>query len=87
MATTASGVVKHIFNCKMKLNLNDEELREILANRMKKLSAPIQLFEVDECVNIVFYEHTEDKKALDAVYKLAEKRFEKKFPKLKKSSH
>lgn len=87
LATTASGVVKRIFDCQMKLNLTNEELRELLANRMKKLSAPIQLFEVDECVNIVFYEHTEDKKALDAVYKLAEKRFQKKYPNLKKASH
>lgn len=85
LATTAPKIIKQIFDCQEKLELTDEALREILTNRMKKLSAPIQLFDVDECVDIIFYEYAENKEALDKVYKLAEKRFHKNHPNLKEN--
>lgn len=85
LATTAPGIIKRIFDCQEKLELTDEALRELLNNRMKKLSAPIQLFTVDECVDIIFYEHVEDKEALDKVYKVAETRFHKNHPNLKEN--
>lgn len=85
LATTAPGIINRIFDCQEKLELTDAALREVLTNRMKKLSAPIQLFTVDECVDIVFYEHSEAKEALDKVYKVAEKRFHKNHPDLKEN--
>lgn len=87
LVTTTPGIAKRVFACKEKLGLTDEDLRKVLVNRMKKLSAPIQLFSIDECVDIVFYEYVEDKEALDRLYKLAEKRFHKKHPNLKKNPY
>ena len=83
LARTAPGIIKRIFDCQEKLQLTDKALMEVLSNRMKKLSAPIQLFEVAECVDIIFFEHSEDKEALDKVYRVAEKRFHKMHPNLK----
>ena len=56
-----------------------------MAKHMEKLSAPIQLFTIKECVDIVFFEHVGDKGALEKTYQLAEKRFRKKYPNLKKN--
>ena len=85
LARTAPGIIKRIFDCQEKLHLTDEALREVLSNRMKKLTAPIQLFGISECVDIVFYEHSEDKETLDKMYMVAEKRFHKKHPNLKQN--
>lgn len=85
LATTAPGIIKRIFDCQEKLGLTDEELRDILVNRMEQLSAPIRLFDTKECVDIIFYERAEDKEALDKLYRLAEKRFHKEHPNLKKN--
>ena len=84
-ATTYPAIVKEIFECQEKLGLTDETLRATLAQRMKKLSAPIELFEVEECVDIIFYEHANDKDSLNKIYKLAEERFHKKHPGLQKN--
>lgn len=85
LAKTAPGIIKRIFDCQEKLELSDKALKESLAKGMKKLSAPIQLFSVDECVDIIFYEHTGDTESLDKLYKVAEKRFHKNHPNLKKN--
>ena len=85
LATTAPGIINRIFTCQEKLSLTDEELREVMAKHMEKLSAPIQLFTIKECVDIVFFEHEGDKGALEKTYQLAEKRFRKKYPNLKKN--
>lgn len=83
----ASGIVGRIFRCQEKMGLTDIALKEILVNCMRELFTPIQIFSVDECADIVFYEHAGDMEALKSLYDIAEKKFYRDHPDLKKVSY
>ncbi|MCL2178647.1 MAG: SAP domain-containing protein [Proteobacteria bacterium] len=83
LATTAPGVVDAIMDCQEKLGYSDNELKTALRERMAQLSTPLQLFEVDECVQIVFMERDEDKKGLTKLYAKAKETFKQKYPGIK----
>lgn len=85
LAKTYPGITKEIFYCQEKVGFTEEELREYLAEKMRVLYSPLQLFTIDECVDIIFYEQQADKEALERVYQVAEKRFRKNHPNLKKN--
>lgn len=83
LATTAPGIILAISQCQEELGYTDEELKFALAEQMSKLSVPLQLFTVDECVTIVLYERDGDKEALKKLYAKAKKTFKQKYPQIK----
>lgn len=85
IVTLFPGIIAEIGKCQEQLGLSDQELRDTLAKVMNTLHAPQQLFTVEECISIFFYERDSNKKALVAVYQGAEKRFNNKYPNLKKN--
>lgn len=82
LATTAPGVIGDIFSCQEKASLSEDGLTQILSDRMRKLSAPLTLFTVDECIQIIWFERSEDKESLSKLYEKARKRFQQKYPKI-----
>lgn len=87
LAKTYPGITKEIFACQEKVGFSEEELRGFLVEKMKELYTPLQLFSVNECVDIIFYEQSSNKEALEQLYKVAEKRFHKNHPNLKKNPY
>ena len=83
LATTAPGIIVAITDCQKKLEYTDDELKVALAERMNKLSAPIQLFSVDECIKIVLMERDDDKEGLTIMYAHAKRAFKQKYPNVK----
>lgn len=83
LATIAPGIISRIFECENKLNYTDEEFKSVLAKYMSKLHTPIQLFTIDECVTIIFFERDGNKEALKTLYEKAKKTFKKNFPQIK----
>ena len=69
--------------CQKELNLTDEELKTTMLDRMNQLSAPLQLFTPEECIDIVFMESREDTETLTKVYAKARQRFKQKYPNIK----
>lgn len=82
IVTTAPGVISDIVNCQIKAELSEDELTSILVERMQRLSAPLSIFTVDECIQIVFLERDEKKESLARVYEKAKKRFQQKYPRI-----
>jgi hypothetical protein len=80
LATTAPGIISRIFDRQNELGYTDNELKSVLAKYMSKLSTPIQLFTIDECVSIIFLERDGDKEALNKMYEKARKTLKKKYP-------
>lgn len=78
IAKTAPGIISAIMKCQDEIGLTDEELREMLLDRMSTLSAPLHLFTPEECVEIVFMEVLRDEEALNKIYEKAERRFKQK---------
>ncbi len=68
LATTAPGIISAIVSYQKELGYSDDEIRVALMERMAKLSAPLQLFTVEECVQIVFLERDHDTEALTKMY-------------------
>ncbi len=83
LAITAPGIIASIVDCQEKLGYSDDELSRALAERMSKLSTPLQLFTVEECVRIVFMERDEDKDSLIKIYAKAKRVFKQKYPNIK----
>lgn len=81
--TTAPGIISSIMQCQDNLNLSDDEVKAILSERMKRLSAPLQLFTPEECADIVFWESCEAVDELTKVYAKAKKRFKQQYPEIK----
>jgi hypothetical protein len=75
--TIAPGIIQDIVECKENLEYSDEKLKEVMLDRIKKLSSPIKLFTPDECVDIVIMEINKNTEALKKIYLVAEKRFKK----------
>lgn len=82
LATTAPGVIGDIFSCKEKASLSEGEFTQIIADRMQKLNAPLTLFTVDECIQIILFERSENKESLSKLYDKARKRFQQKYPEI-----
>ncbi|HHX60381.1 MAG TPA: SAP domain-containing protein [Epulopiscium sp.] len=80
LCKTAPGVISTITNCQEKLHFSDEELKVALTERMEKLTTPIQLFSVHECVQIFFLERDQNTEALTKMYTKAEGSFRQKYP-------
>lgn len=74
--TIPKGIIRYIDNCKNELNISDTELRIFLLEDIQKYSAPIQIFEYEEMINIIFWERDNNINELKNVYQVAEKRFE-----------
>lgn len=74
--TIAPNVVKEIEICQKELNINDNELKDLLLESVKKFSAPIQIFTYEEIVDIFFWERDKNVIELNNVYGEAEKRFD-----------
>ena len=83
LAATAPGIIAEIVDCQKKLGYSDEELKAALSERMNKLSTPIQLFSIDECIKIVFMERDGDKDGLTRIYAKARQAFKQKYPNIK----
>lgn len=75
LATTAPGIISRIYDRQNELGYTDDELKSVLAKCMSKLSTPIQLFTIEECVTIIFFERDGDKEALNKLYEKAKKTF------------
>jgi hypothetical protein len=82
--TLAPGVIVAIFDCQETLGYSNEELKDVLLERIRKLTAPIQLFTPEECVEILFLEHNADTKGLKKIYATAALRFIENHPKIVK---
>jgi len=80
LAKTAPGVIGAIVDCQEKLRFSDEDLKSVLMERMNKLSAPLQLFTVEECVQIVLLERDNNAEALTKLYAKAKSAFKQKYP-------
>ena len=80
---TAPGIIGAIMQCQDNLKLSDEEVKALMIERMKKLSAPLQLFTPEECADIVFWESCEAVDELTKVYAKAKKRFKQQYPEIK----
>lgn len=83
LAKTAPGVIGAIADCQEKLRFSDEDLKSVLLERMSKLSAPLQLFTVEECVQIILLERDNDAEALTKLYDEAKSTFMQKYPNIK----
>jgi hypothetical protein len=82
-ATMAPGITSAIMQCQEELSLSDDELRAIMLEQMKRLSAPLHLFTLEECVEIVLMERRGDKEALTKMYAKAKRRFKQNHPGIK----
>lgn len=83
LAKTAPAIIETIFECQKELGCSDEEVRLMLQERMEKTYVPFHLFEIDECVQIVFLERDQDIAALTQLYERAKREFKNKYPKIK----
>lgn len=83
IATTAPGIISAIIDCQKELGYSDDELKSALMERMGKLSAPLQLFTIEECAQIVFFERDQKKDALAQLYAKAKRAFKQKYPHIK----
>ena len=83
IVTMAPGITSAVIHCQKELNLSDEELKTAMLDRMNRLSAPLNLFTPEECVDIVFMESREDTEALTKIYAKAKRRFKQKYPDIK----
>lgn len=83
LATMAPGIISIIVSYQKELGYSDDEIRVALMERMAKLSAPLQLFTVEECVQIVFLERDHDTEALTKMYAKAKREFKQKYPNIK----
>jgi len=81
-ATTAPGIISAIVDCQKGLNYTDDELKAALIKRMSKLSAPIQLFSVEDCAKIVLLERDQDIDKLKSLYTKAKREFKKIYPEI-----
>lgn len=79
----APGITSAVIQCQKELNLTDEEIKTVMLERMKELSAPLHLFTPEECVDIVFMESREDTEALTKIYVKAKRRFKQSYPDIK----
>jgi hypothetical protein len=77
--TIAPRVIVDISKCQEILKYSDKELKNALLVRIRELTAPIQLFTPEECVDIYFLEHIKDTEGLTRIYSTAEQRFKKKW--------
>ena len=77
---TAPGIISEVVSCQKELGYSDEEIRIVLKDRMVKLHAPLQLFTVEECAQIFFYERDHNTDALTILYAKAKKTFKQKYP-------
>lgn len=80
LAKTAPGIIATIIDCYEELGYSDEELKSALMERMDKLSAPLQLFTVEECAQIIFLERDQNAEALRKLYTKAKRAFKQKHP-------
>lgn len=83
LAKTAPAIIETIFECQKELGCSDEEVRLMLQERMEKTCVPLQLFTIEECVQIVFLERDQDIAALTQLYERAKREFKNKYPKIK----
>lgn len=83
LATTAPGIVATIVECQKELGYTDENIKSALIERMGKLSAPLQLFTIEECAQIVLLERDQNKEALKEIYAKAKRTFIQKYPNIK----
>ena len=74
VATIPPGVREWIFEYAERAELNEEELREIVSEKLQRLSAPMQLFTTEEIVQILFLEKESKSMELTELYKIAEER-------------
>ncbi|WP_270501418.1 hypothetical protein [Clostridium butyricum] len=80
IVTMAPGITSAVVQCQKELNLTDEELKTAMLNRMNRLSAPLNLFTPEECVDVVLMESRKDTDALTEIYEKAKRRFKQSFP-------
>ncbi|HPE41432.1 MAG TPA: SAP domain-containing protein [Bacteroidales bacterium] len=78
MATIPPGIISRIVDCQNILGYSDAELKISLFEAMERFHMPIQLFTVEECVQIVFLERDQNKEALEKIYSGAAQKFRKK---------
>lgn len=83
LAKTAPGIIAAIVSCQKELKYSDDEIKVALMERMTKLSAPLQLFTIEECAQIVFLERDHNIEALTRVYAKAKRAFQQKYPNIK----
>jgi hypothetical protein len=79
LATTAPGVISAILECQEKLEYSDEDLKTEMTEYMKGLSVPIQIFTIEECIQIIFFERDRNKQKLIGIYANAERRFKQRY--------
>lgn len=80
LVTIAPAVIKEIAQCQENIGISDNELKDGMKEHMLRLSAPLQLFSVDECIQIVLLERDKDIEELKKVYANAKRNFKKKYP-------
>lgn len=83
LATIAPGIISRIFDRQSELGYTDDELKSVIEKYMSKLSAPLQIFTVDECASIIFFERDGNKEALNILYEKAKRTFKKRYPQIK----
>lgn len=83
LARTAPGIISLIVKCQKDLQYSDDELKSTLIERMSKLSMPLQLFTVEECVEIVVWEREQNIEELEKMYSNARKAFKQQYPNIK----
>jgi SAP domain len=75
LAKSAPGIIDLIFDWADQAGLSDDELRDLLLERLRLLDSPLRLFTAEECAKVVFLERDRDTPALTALYARAEPRF------------
>lgn len=75
----APGITERIKKYADALGMSNEQLHDLLVTETKKGNSPLQLFTPEECADIVLYEIDKNTEALEKLYSVAEKRFQKRF--------
>lgn len=75
----APGITGRVEKYAKELGWTEEELRAFLLKEQEKREKPLHIFTAAERVDIVMYEMTENKEALERLYEAAEKRFKKNY--------
>lgn len=75
LATIPPGITDLIFKWAAAGGVDEEELHQLIASRLDRLSTRFHLFTKDEVLQIVYLERAKDTAALTALYDQAELRF------------
>ncbi|MFC7752040.1 SAP domain-containing protein [Tsukamurella soli] len=74
IATVAPGIAPQFMAWGDDAGLSEKEVRDLMLTRMAQQRPPVQVFTVEECVDIVFLTASMDTAALDAIYTQAGQR-------------